>query len=65
MRCGAHDPKDVEARNALIRAHEKPCQMHNNCSGKHAGFLALARHLGLDKVLMSRVLKAIRNKDAS
>ena len=26
-------------------AHEKPCQSHNNCSGKHAGFLTLTRHL--------------------
>ena len=23
-----------------------PCQLHNNCSGKHAGFLTLNRHLG-------------------
>jgi len=46
MRCGAHDPKDIEARNALIRAHKKPCQIHNNCSGKHAGFLTLNRHIG-------------------
>ena len=46
MRCGAHAPKDIEARNALIRADEKPCQMHNNCSGKHAGFLTLNKHIG-------------------
>lgn len=46
LRCGSHDPKDVEAHHALIRANEKPCQMHNNCSGKHAGFLTLNKHLG-------------------
>ncbi len=46
LRCGAHDPKDVEAHHALIRAGEKPCQMHNNCSGKHSGFLTLNKHLG-------------------
>jgi len=46
MRCGAHDPKDIEARNALIRAGQKPCQMHNNCSGKHSGFLTLNKHIG-------------------
>lgn len=46
MRCGSNDPKDIKARNALIRAHEKPCQMHNNCSGKHAGFLTLNKHIG-------------------
>lgn len=46
FRCGPQEPADTEARNALIRAHESPCQVHNNCSGKHAGFLTLARHLG-------------------
>lgn len=46
LRCGAHDPKDDDAQHALIRAHEKPCQMHNNCSGKHSGFLTLNKHIG-------------------
>jgi len=46
LRCGAHWPSDIPARDALIRAHAEPCQIHNNCSGKHAGFLTLARHLG-------------------
>jgi len=46
FRCGPQEPSDVEAREGLIRAHEKPCQMHNNCSGKHAGFLTLTKHLG-------------------
>lgn len=45
LRCGAHWPRDIPARNALVRAHEEPCQLHNNCSGKHAGFLTLAKHL--------------------
>ena len=45
FRCGAHLPKDTDARNALIRAGESPCQLHNNCSGKHAGFLTLTQHL--------------------
>lgn len=45
FRCGAHMPKDKKARWALIRAHADPCQLHNNCSGKHAGFLTLAQHL--------------------
>ena len=45
LRCGPQDPNDEDAKNALIRAHEKPCQCHNNCSGKHAGFLTLTKHL--------------------
>lgn len=46
LRCGAHVPSDRPTAEAMARAGEKPCQVHNNCSGKHAGFLMLARHLG-------------------
>lgn len=45
LRCGAHEPTDRAERDRLIRAHEVPCQIHNNCSGKHAGFLTLKRHM--------------------
>ncbi len=48
FRCGPAEPGDIDARNALIRAHEKPCQVHHECSGKHAGFLTVNRHLGGD-----------------
>lgn len=46
FRCGPQMPNDRESRYGLIRAHESPCQIHNNCSGKHAGFLTLNKHLG-------------------
>lgn len=46
LRCGPQMPDNRAAREGLIRAHEHPCQIHNNCSGKHAGFLTLAQHLG-------------------
>ena len=46
LRCGPQVPDDKEAKFALIRAHERPSQLHNNCSGKHAGMLTLGRHLG-------------------
>ena len=46
LRCGPQEPKDRAERDRLIRAGQAPCQYHNNCSGKHAGFLTLARHLG-------------------
>ena len=48
LRCGPQEPDDQPARDALIRAGDAPCQLHNNCSGKHAGFLTLSRHLGGD-----------------
>ncbi|MDK3071642.1 asparaginase [Sedimentitalea sp. JM2-8] len=46
FRCGPQMPADEEACHGLIRAYETPCQVHNNCSGKHAGFLTLSAHMG-------------------
>ncbi len=46
LRCGSHMPGDRPAAERLIRAGERPGQVHNNCSGKHSGFLTLNRHLG-------------------
>ncbi|KEO54234.1 hypothetical protein TP2_04745 [Thioclava pacifica DSM 10166] len=46
LRCGAHMPRDPAEKKRLICSDSTPCQMHNNCSGKHAGFLTLNRHLG-------------------
>lgn len=45
LRCGPQEPGDRAERDRIIRADEPPCQLHNNCSGKHAGFLTLNRHL--------------------
>ena len=45
LRCGAHMPNDPEAKKALTCSDTAPCQVHNNCSGKHAGFLTLTQHL--------------------
>ncbi|MEO0381538.1 MAG: asparaginase [Pseudomonadota bacterium] len=46
LRCGPQIPNDRTAREGMIRSDEQPCQIHNNCSGKHTGFLTLAQHLG-------------------
>jgi len=46
LRCGTHMPRDSEALEKLICNHNAPDQTHNNCSGKHTGFLTLNRHLG-------------------
>ncbi|KRW95069.1 asparaginase [Paracoccus sp. MKU1] len=45
LRCGAHLPRDPAEHKRLICSDESPCQIHNNCSGKHAGFLTLKRHM--------------------
>jgi L-asparaginase II len=39
-------PGNAAAAEALIRAGEAPSALHNNCSGKHSGFLTTARHRG-------------------
>jgi L-asparaginase II len=46
LRCGSHWPYDTAEHDRLVVSQEQPCQIHNNCSGKHAGFLTLTRHLG-------------------
>jgi L-asparaginase II len=46
LRCGPQRPDDPEAKVEMIRAGATHCQVHNNCSGKHAGFLTLNRRLG-------------------
>lgn len=47
LECGAHVPVNPAAARALVAAGLDPGQEHNNCSGKHSGFLTLARHLGV------------------
>lgn len=44
--CGPHPPFAKDARLALLRAGAAPLRVHNNCSGKHAGFLHLAKASG-------------------
>ncbi len=44
--CGTQWPTHSASAAALSAAGEKPSALHNNCSGKHAGFLAVARHRG-------------------
>jgi L-asparaginase II len=48
LQCGVHPPYDEDAANALRRAGAQPSALHNNCSGKHAGILALALTIGAD-----------------
>jgi len=46
--CGAHMPFDEESARAIRSSGTHPSALHNNCSGKHAGMLTLAVHLGVD-----------------
>ena len=46
FKCGPQESRDADLRNAMIKSDDSPCRIHNNCSGKHTGFLTLAKHLG-------------------
>lgn len=45
FRCGGQLPSDPQAHRDLLCSGTAPSQAHNNCSGKHTGFLTLAQHL--------------------
>lgn len=47
LECGTHRPLDPESTDRLLAAGAAPTPLHHNCSGKHAGMLTLALHLGV------------------
>lgn len=48
LECGAHWPYHEETSRQLARDRLSPTSLHNNCSGKHAGMVSVATHLGED-----------------
>jgi L-asparaginase II len=46
LRCGVHEPFSAEVARELARDQKPPNALQNNCSGKHAAMLALARYVG-------------------
>jgi L-asparaginase II len=48
LECGTHWPMSQDATVALARSGGKPSALHNNCSGKHAGFLCGCRHMRIN-----------------
>jgi L-asparaginase II len=48
LECGPQVPSYRAAADDLVRAGVEPSAIHNNCSGKHAGFVCTACHLGED-----------------
>jgi L-asparaginase II len=45
LKCGIHEPFSPEVARQLRESRTEPNVLQNNCSGKHAGMLALALHL--------------------
>ncbi|MGH9940551.1 MAG: asparaginase, partial [Blastocatellia bacterium] len=46
LKCGAHMPFDDVSAKQLRAENRQPTTLHNTCSGKHAGMLAFAKHIG-------------------
>ena len=44
LACGAHSVRYEPVWEAMVKRGEAPTRIHNNCSGKHTGFLTVARH---------------------
>ena len=45
LECGAQLPLNSEASRGLLASGEAATRVHNNCSGKHTGFLTVARRI--------------------
>lgn len=69
LECGGHWPSHQHTTNCMLSGGERFGQIHNNCSGKHAGMLALATHLGaepagyigIDHAVQKAVLEALQS----
>lgn len=48
LACGGHWPRLHDDLARMIEQGETPDGRHNNCSGKHAGMLTVARHMGAE-----------------
>jgi L-asparaginase II len=48
LECGSHWPFEQSVLIDLAKSGQSPTPLHNNCSGKHAGFLCTCRHLGIE-----------------
>ncbi|HVA34107.1 MAG TPA: asparaginase [Candidatus Baltobacteraceae bacterium] len=48
LQCGAHLPYDESSAHDMLRRGLSPSAIYNNCSGKHAGILALCKVVGAD-----------------
>ena len=67
LKCGIHEPFSAEVARDLVKNQQPPNVLQNNCSGKHAGMLALAKHLGaptesydsLDSPVQQQILRAV------
>lgn len=48
LKCGVHAPLARSMQDKMLLRGEKPTAIHNNCSGKHTGFLVICKVKGWD-----------------
>ncbi|MBR6127956.1 asparaginase [bacterium] len=48
LKCGIHSPLSRTAQDKMLLSGEKASAIHNNCSGKHLGFLAICKKMNWD-----------------
>ena len=66
--CGAHMPDDLNTKKELIKKTLRPSAIHNNCSGKHIGMLAVCKknkwstktYLNIKHPLQKNILKHLK-----
>ena len=46
LSCGVANPYNPDSLNQLIKSGQRPSQLYNCCSGKHAGMLLLCKYYG-------------------
>lgn len=67
LQCGTHNPRWEETFKELIKNDNPITPIYNNCSGKHSGMLATAKHMNestsdyykLDHPVQKRIMKVI------
>jgi len=62
LKCGSHMPLGRAARKEMIMKRLEPSALHNNCSGKHAGMLAFAKHLNKELGLYTHKDHPVQNR---
>ena len=62
LECGIHWPSHEDSAHALAAGGGVPNQLHNNCSGKHAGMLALAQQMGVPTKGYSQVTHPVQQR---
>lgn len=62
LACGPQSPSDAGTRRELAEQGLEPGRMHNNCSGKHVGMMALARSHGWEMAGYERLEHPVQGR---